>query len=149
MFKRKQFDVERLNETLSAMADALGGILETFQAYDGGATDVQRVNALEGAVEALRGEIAASLIKADALKATALAAEDRARGHMKRGNAAYELAKDIETSEDVDSFEAIGRAYQGVLPEGNDETLEDVSTLSNGLVAGRSGGSLARSAKRR
>jgi hypothetical protein len=123
--------------------------LEALQALSREGIDPSILESLRGEIAALRGEVAGKLVKAESLKAAATAAEARERGHANRAEMALELAKRTEGSEEVDSFEQIGRAFAGVVPEGDDESLEGLHSMPNGLAPGRESGASARSLKRR
>jgi hypothetical protein len=137
-----RFEIKTLVSTLRMASGVLQSVTE-------GAVDPERLAKLEGRLEAVVGEVQAGVIKADALKATARAAEDRARGHMKRAEGYAKLVTDLEDDEETDPFEAAGRAFDGVVPERNDEANGGVHVLPNSVADRRQGRELAKAAKRR
>jgi len=134
---------------LNALGESLDQVTVAIGALSEGTGDGERLSSLEGAVEAVRGEIAASKVYVDAQHAAARASEDRERSHMKRAEKALELAERTEGGEAVDSFEAFGRAYAGVAAEGDDEPVDGVSPVPEGVVPRSASGSMARAQKRR
>jgi len=148
MFKKIVHQLEGLRVAISGVGSAVRAASEVPQ--DSTALDavLARVASLEGAVQELRGEVSAGVIKAEALKGVARAAEDRARGHMKRAEGYAKLVESIEDSEDLDPFEEAAREYEAVLSPGDDEPSNPLPSLSNGLEGRRQSLTLARSLKR-
>jgi len=109
----------------------------------------ERLAQLEGRLEAVVGTIDAGIIKAESLKGAARASEERARGHMKRAEAANELAQSLEGGEDADPFEQVGRAYESLVSEGDEAPLEQLSPVHNGVDNRRASREFAKDAKRR
>jgi hypothetical protein len=89
------------------------------------------------------------VIKADALKATARAAEDRARGHMRRAEGYAKITESMEGSEDIDPFEAAARAYSELSDGDVSVDSNDVPPVSTYMEGRRQRRSVARAAKRR
>jgi len=148
MFKRIGDELDGIRHEMINLGKWLELLCKTLREVSEGSTEGERVSALEGAVEAIRGEVAGGLVKAEALKAAARAAEDRERTHMKRAEAALELAKGVEGGEDVDPFEAAARAYADVVSEGDGEAVEPLSPVSHGVVSIDQSREIARAAKR-
>jgi len=109
----------------------------------------ERVASLEGDLERVLGQVEAGLTRAEALKATARAAEDRARGHLKRAEKFAEIDAGGEAGEDQDPF-APGAAELGPeLHAGNDMGGEGVSPVPHGMEGRRSALQAIRQIKRR
>jgi len=151
MFKKITRELHGLRMEAHAVGASLAAIRDALQALDRGEGEAQRLSELEGQLAAFQGQIDAGITRADALKGTALAAEDRARSHAKRAEAALELAQSVEGGEDEDSFEAVGRAYAGVVPDGNGAVSPDeaVPSLPNSMAERRASRASARASKRR
>jgi len=149
MFRKISDQLERLADSMSLDAGFHKDALEALQALSREGIDPSILESLRGEIAALRGEVAGKLVKAESLKAAATAAEARERGHANRAEIALELAKRSDGSEEIDSFEQIGRAFAGVVPEGDDDSLEGLQAMPNGLATGRESRASARSLKRR
>ena len=148
MFGKITRELNGIRLELRAFVVAVRAATDVLETSLEGGTDNERLATLEGRIEQVAGLVEAGITKAEALKATARAAEDRARGHQKRGDAAVELARSIEGSEDEDPFEAAGRAFAGVVSEGDGDAGEGVPPVSNGLESYGTRGDTARAAKR-
>lgn len=111
----------------------------------------ERLSSLEGRLAIALGEIDAGLLKAESIKSAARSAEERARTHMKRGEAALEAVRSLEDGEEEGSFESTARAYQNVIDSGNGGLggAQEVQPMPQGLEISRQGVSFARAAKRR
>jgi len=149
MFKTIRLEMRGIRGALEGIRGTLKLASDSRQEPTGYDGVLERVASLEGTVESLRGEIAGSIIQAEALKATARAAEDRARGHMKRAEKYEQAVAELEGGEDEDPFETIGRAYQDLLPTGDDEGEQALPAVSNGVAERRQSLTMARQAKRR
>jgi len=149
MFKRISRELSGIRYEIKTLVSTLRMAAEVLRDVTEGGVDPERLAKLEGRLEAVMGEVQAGVIKADALKATARAAEDRARGHMKRAEGYAKLVTDLEDDEETDPFEAAGRAFEGVLPERDDEANGGVPVLPNSVAHRRQGRELAKAAKRR
>ncbi len=108
-----------------------------------------RLSSLEGRLEMVLGQVEAGLVKAGSLKAAARAAEERAKGKLKRAEEYAETTARMEGGPDTDPFEQAGRQFQHELAAGNDAALEGVPPVSNGVEGRRAGLSDIRTAKRR
>jgi len=148
MFKKIVAQLAGIRNELTVLCKGVGLLVDAAEKGSEGSTDTERVSALEGAIEALRGEMAANTIYADSKLAAARAAEDRERHQAKRAEKYAELVAESEGGEDEDSFEALGRAYQGFLPTGDDAGSEGLPPVSNGVADRRQGLAMARAAKR-
>lgn len=149
MFGKIETRLEEIRARLEAIRQTLEFIGDGVRALSEGGADGDRLSSLEGAVKAVRGEMAGNRVYVDAQLAAARASEDRERGHKNRAEAALELAKRTEGGEEVDSFEEIGRAFASVVPEGNDAESEGMYPVPESLVSSRAGAATARSLKRR
>lgn len=151
MFSKIRLELKGIKSEIRALASTLRITTDALQLLDRGGVDSERLTSLEGRIEVILGEVAAGVIKSDALKHTALAAEDRARGHMKRAQGYAKLVEELEGGEEIDSFEAIGGAYAAVVPSGNDDQGEEgeLSPMSTILDSRRAGREIAKAAKRR
>jgi len=111
----------------------------------------ERLSSLEGRLAAALGEIEAGILRAESIKGAARASEERERGHMKRAEAALELAQQLEGSEDADPFELAARAYADVAAAGNGEASEALGlpSVPSGMENRGSGRDMAKAAKRR
>ena len=149
MFRKIVNELAKISGRLEAMEQAVRDASETPR--DTAATDAvaERVSRLEGALQAVRGEVEAGVIRADALKATARAAEDRARGHMKRAEGYARITEDMESREPDDPFEAAARAYSELAQGDVPPDANDLSPVSSYMEGRRQRRSVARSAKRR
>jgi hypothetical protein len=110
-----------------------------------------RLSSLEGRLAGAIGEIDAGILKAESIKSAARSAEERARGHMKRGEAALEAIRSVEDGEETDPFEAAARAYADVGIPRNGETQQEgeLPAVHRSLESRRESRALARSHKRR
>jgi len=115
---------------------------EAFRETPGGGADTERLSALEGRMEVVLGMVEAGITKAEALKLTARAAEDRARGHLRRAENYAELVQSSEAGEEADPFESAARAFTNDLPSGNDEGIEGMPPMPHGV--GEAGSDIAR-----
>jgi len=149
MFSRISNALATLSEDLRAVEKAIRTASDGLRDATLGGGDAERLASLEGAFEKLIGQVEAETIRAEAFKATARAAEDRARGHMKRGDKALELANSAEGGEEEDPFERAAREQADNGAEGNEATQPALLTVSQGLEDRRARRDLARSAKRR
>jgi len=149
MFKRIVHELQVLGAEAKGLNVGLALLVNAHREGPEGGGDAERLLALEGAIERLRGEMDASIIKAESIRGAARAAEDRGRGHMKRAEAALEAVQSVESGEDEDSFETIGKAFQDYLPPGDDEGVEALPAVSNGVAERRQSLTMARQAKRR
>lgn len=140
--KELQVEAELVGRTLCLIEVRLREISE-------GVVDTKRLSEVEGAIEAVRGEIAAVKVYADAKHAAARASEDRERNHAKRAELSLELTQRSQGGEEVDSFEEIGRAYAGVVPEGDVAESQGVFDVPASVGPRNESGATARSRKRR
>jgi len=122
---------------------------EALRKSSEGTTDPERLAVLEGRIEAVDGRVEGGLIEMGALKAAARAAEDRGRHHLKRAEKTLALATELEGSEEVDSFEAAGRAYGLQPPPGDDAEVDEVPPLPSRVANHVGGRETAKAAKRR
>jgi len=149
MFRKITYELTGIKSRLETICSHLRKLTEAIEKAGAGTADSERLSSLEGRMEAVLGQVEAGILKVTTLKGTALAAEDRARGHLKRAENALELARGIEGSEEIDSFEAAGRAYQAVAGVGDDEADSGVPALYESLENGSPGVERAKAAKRR
>lgn len=149
MFKKIRDELAALNVTALRLHQVIRTLSE--RPHDGEAIAAlgTRVAELEGAIEAVAGRAEAGLVEMGAIKAASAAHEQRARGHLKRGEAAYELARGIEGGEEVDSFEAVGRAFERGVYDRDDAEEPGVSALPSGVENSSTDREIAKSAKRR
>ena len=149
MFSKIARAIEETAHELRLLNDTLKTALEELQTLPPGSADLERLAALEGRIEAVFGIVEAGLIEMKARKAAAAASEARERGHLKRAEAALELAQELEGGEEGDSFEAAGRAYAGVVSPGDDgaEPEQGVLPLPDGVEGRVSGLAAVRAAK--
>jgi len=144
MFKKIAGELHAIQMVLVGLGGAVRHLSDGLREGSEGSADPERLTALEGAIERLRGEMDATIIKAESIRGAARAAEDRGRGHMKRAEAALEAAESIEGGEDIDPFESAARAYAEQLSSGDDETNgglpfvpQNVEDFAQGLAAVR------------
>ncbi len=114
-----------------------------------GSKDAQRITELEGRIEGILGVVEAGIIKMDASKAAAMAAEQRARGTLARAEKLAETLDSDPGGEEEDSFLKAARAYADVVPPGDDETGNGMPPLPDGVESRRAGLQAVRGAKRR
>jgi len=148
MFSKIRAQLNGIQLELHAIGASLRRAVDVLQESPGPGADADRLNEIERRLEVIMGEVDAGLIRGEALKQTALAAEDRARNHSKRAEVHAKLVEELEGGEDEDSFETVGRAYAKLLPSGNDAGGEDVPPVPAGLDARREGLAMVRAAKR-
>lgn len=120
MFKQFRSELRGLTVALGRMAVSLRAHSEQPQGPAMDSDLYDRVSALEGRIESVLGIVEAGIIKVEAIKSTALAADERARGKLKR-------AKEYGSREgDPDSADEILEAYKalGINPNGNAEAGE-------------------------
>jgi hypothetical protein len=150
MFRKITQELHGIRLMIADMVKAIRIISEASQEGPAYGDMPERLSTLEGRLAVALGDIDAGILKADSLKAAARASEERERGHMKRAEAAVELAKELEGGEETDPFEAAGRWYSEHGP-GNDEgsTANGVPSVPEGMEISRSGRDMAKAAKRR
>jgi len=152
MFKKVCSELNGIRLQLDALTKALRIASDGFREGSLGSGDPERISILEGRIESVIGMVEAGITKAESLKGAARAAEDRTRGHMKRAEAALELAESAGGGEEIDPFEAAGRQFEADLAaEGNGKDLapEEVPSMLTSLDDRRARRQLARNAKRR
>jgi len=149
MFKQITRELRGIRDELRAVRESARIASEALQSPGVHEGVADQLNELTRRVETVSGEVAAGILRADAFKATALAAEDRARGHMKRGEKAYELAQSSESGEEEDPFAAAARAYAALGSGGNDVDQSAMSPLSPSVAGDIEGREAAKAAKRR
>jgi len=148
MFSKTKGLLNGIQLELHAIGASLRRAVDVLQDSPGPGADADRLNEIERRLEVIMGEVEAGVIRAEAHRQTALAAEDRARNHSKRAEVHAKLVSELEGGEDEDSFETVGRAYAGLLPPRNDEGSEGVSPVSNGLETRQQSLAMVRAAKR-
>lgn len=149
MFKKIRNELAGIREEMLNLGEWLEVVAKAIREGSEGGGDPDRLSALEGRIEAVTGRVEAGLVEMGALKAASRAAEDRERGHRKRAEASLELARELEGGQEVDSFEAVGRAYADLVDSGDDPPSEGVQGVSLGVENGITGRARARAAKRR
>lgn len=148
MFKKITHELNGIRLELTALGKAVRIAADSFRDVPASSADGERLSALEGRIETVLGQVDAGVIKAEALKATARAAEDRMRGHMKRAEGYAKLAESIEGGEEPDPFEAAIGAYEGVVPEGNEVAVDPLPAVQGTLADRRAGREMAKAMKR-
>lgn len=139
--------MKAITEAIGWVARELGVLAELLRESSESGGDPARLASLESRIEAVVGMVDAGLVKAESLKAAARAAEDRERGHMKRAEAALELAQRVEGGAEVDPFDEVGRAYADLAATG--DAPEDVlQAVPSGLEDRRAGLAAVRAKKR-
>jgi len=155
MFRKIVRELVGLREGLDAVSEGVRRLSDAHGMPGGAGVDADRLAALEGRMEVVLGAVEAGITKAEALKSTALAAEDRARGKMKRAEVLLETQQQLELArgdpegEEEDSFEAIGRSFAEISAGGNGEALEGegVPPVSSGVESPPAGLEAIRAAK--
>jgi len=149
MFRKVTHELSEIRHAVLLLEQAVR--IASERLHDGplGTDMADRIASLEGAIEAVAGVVDAGLTQMEAKGAAAKAAEERARGHMKRGARALEAAKSLEDGEEPDPFEERAREY-GKLYSGNadDSEVGEVSGVHPSVEAGLSGLDAVRAAKR-
>jgi len=151
MFRKINHTLNGIRVELIGIGNTLRHLPDALQDMDRGGADPDRVSALEGRMESILGIVEAGITKGEALKATALAAEDRARHQAKRAEKYATLISEHENGDEADSFAEIGKAFQGVVPDGDDEAepAVGVQVLPHSVADRRAGREAAKAAKRR
>ena len=149
MFKKITGELRGIRDELSAVGESFRIASEALQSPGVHEGVTAQLGELTRRVETVAGEVAAGILRAEAFKATALAAEDRARGHMKRGERAYELAQSVEGGEEEDPFEAAARAYADLGGAGNGVDQPGLPALPYPMAGPSEGREAAKAAKRR
>jgi len=149
MFKKIVDGLEAIRIEAALLVSAVRIASDRLRALGEGTADHERLSALEGRIEQLQGQIDAGIIKAEALKATARAAEDRARGHQKRGEAAYELAQSLEGERDPFEVAAERFSQENGVPQadGDGGEIEGVPPVSSSVGDRATDVQIARNAK--
>lgn len=148
MFGKITRAIESLSEEVRTLCESQRDLLEGIQRAGRGDVDTEVLGQLQRGLEVLEGKIEAGIIRMESIRGAARAAEARERGHADRTEAALELAQGIDGSEEGDSFEEAGRAFQSQLFEGNDPEGEGLSGVQEGLDLGSEGATTARTLKR-
>ena len=150
MFSNITDSIDGVREDLRDIASCVRDLTEALQALSGTHTGSEKIVELEGRIEQILGQVDAGITRAEALKGAARASEERERGHMKRAEAALELARGNDDGEKTDSFEEAVRAYHDVV-EGDAGSGESngVSTVPDGLEGDGDGRAWAKAQKRR
>jgi len=145
MFSKIIRELHGIRMELKAIEGHYAGLPDAIQNMPARGADADRLEELERRFETLLGEVDAGLIRGQALKQTALAAEDRARNHAKRAEVHAKIVEELEGGEDEDSFDAVGRAYAATVPTGNDDGGHAAEQQGERV---RQGLEMARAAKR-
>lgn len=148
MFLKIRRELHGIRTEIQHLTGAFLAASDALRDSQGSTVDQDRLAALEGRIEVVLGTVEAGLVKADALKATARAAEDRARGHLKRAEAYAELANGAEDGEGADPFEVAARAYEGAVPQADGNSSGEVYAVPGGVDSRRADLDAARSQKR-
>lgn len=149
MFNKICEAIDRLRTEVGVMQRTVGYAVEVFKESTEGTGDDARLSALEGRIESILGIVEAGIIKSDSLKAASLAADDRARNHMKRAEKYAELV----AGEDADPFEIAARAFNGAVPAADGDAKarpgEGMPDVSAGMESRRERLEAVRAAKHR
>jgi len=139
----------KIIDSLDGVRDHLGRIDKSLRMladrpHDPSTTEGmgERLSSLEGRIEGVLGVVEAGIVKMDATKAAAMAADQRARGTLKRAQEYAQLVSSSEEGEGPDPFESYARAITEHVPAGDDEGVQGLPPMSNDV--GQAGSDIAR-----